>query len=214
MTRFRAIVLGVVAAFASAGVFLLVTPGSTVTAGRACYAAIGELPDLQPRQSARWFVVVADAFNPGAPAGPSVDCAVESCDGIAPERCFDWKISNAVGGWRLAVFDGHPALGRLWRMYAEANPAGVRFARGYKELATDLRAVLTAAQVRDIIQDVEPCWRKPDGSLCRNGLLYGPGAGGSSACAPAVGDVPYPCSDGGRGPMWADAAVASDWVEP
>ncbi len=222
MTRLRAIMLGVVGAFAAAGgLWLLVDSNATVAAGRACYALDGA-PRINPMRRARWFVAVADAFDPGSPAGRSIDCGApdQPCASVPDEYCVAWKISGAVSGWRLAVLDGHPQLGKLWRQYAEASGGGVRFAGGYKELMTQLVQTVTPAQARSLVQDVEPCWRRVDGQLCRSGRLYGPGLGGvladgsPAACAPGVTDVPVPCDDGGRGLAWAEGAASEDWTEP
>lgn len=38
------------------------------------------------------------------------------------------------------------------------------------------------------------CWKMASGNLCRNGLEFGPGLGGTQACVPSTAtDTPWPC---------------------
>ena len=159
--------------------------------------SVAEATQTEP--SIEWFVALLDGFAPPAAVGERIlgDCANNTCT-VEPQGCpkpvtYTYERSGAVNGWRLFKVRGPRYFAAGWRALATEQPSNVRFFRGYKELAPACLAHFTAAQCRALVNDVNPCWKRADGSLCRYGRLYGPGQGGEALCSPGAGYVPFVC---------------------
>jgi hypothetical protein len=128
---------------------------------------------------------------------------------------YGYTRSSLVNGWRLYVVDSPRYFALGWKQLATEH-AEVRFYRSFADVKADCLVHFTGSQCRNLIDGVNRCWLRPDGQLCRGTNpgewgLYGPGVGGDVVCTPGIDDVPYPCSDKGRGQAWAVRAHFEDF---
>jgi hypothetical protein len=146
-----------------------------------------------------WFVALVDGFVPTTAVGDRILGACSNGACVAePQGCpapvtYTYQRSAAALGWRLYRVRGPRYFAVAWRALATAQPSNARFYSGIKEVAAACVAQFTAAQCRTFLNEINPCWKRVDGSFCRNGRIYGPGQGGKNACSPVAGDTPFAC---------------------
>lgn len=152
----------------------------------------------------RWFFVgVASGTNPPAAFRaangidyPLGDCAAGTCT-IGPGSCtqsisWSYQVSAAVNGRRIVATKMPAQLALAWKKWASEAP-GVVWLGSWSELVTACVAAHAAADCRTMINDLNPCWRRNATTWCRNGRLYGAGAGGTATCTVQAGDLPIAC---------------------
>lgn len=189
MTRLQRVALAAAVASAGASVALFFATDD-VTHGKVCVPASTVPASAQSMERRTWFVLVNDGYDPPADIGSMVkDCPPEGCDGI----CYDYDLSASSSSSRLFRLQGLPWFAKGWRALESTTSGQVKFFSGYKEVASACVAHFTAAQCRTFVDQVNPCWKRSANQFCRNGRLFGPKAGGSAACTPQAGDVPFPC---------------------
>ena len=200
MTRLRAVLAAAAALVVGGGLALNVAlrqAGQDLVPRMTC--AEWEQVVAQAEPPIEWFVATTDAFVPPTAVGSRIigTCAAGVCT-VEPQSCptpvtYTYERSAPVSGWRLYRVRGPKYFAVGWRALATAQPASVRFYRGWAELAADCLTHFTAANCRTLADGAGVCWKRAGNQYCRKGRLYGPGLGGVGACSPQAGDSPYPC---------------------
>ena len=206
---------------------ILQATAALVVGGAAIAGAIitANLADAEPMSCAEWsqhmenfnakritfFVAVQDGYAAPEAIGSKLigACGAGTCDIETP--CgdvfrYDYDLSPASGGWRLAEISAHPYFAGAWKDLA-AVAAEVKLWDNFSAVQAKCAASLTDAECLAVFRPIGDCWKKPDGTYCRDGRLYGPGAGGVDLCAPAAGDQWYPCNDNGQGKSWGEKSL-------
>lgn len=222
MTRLRALLVAAAALVAGGTALTLAlrNAGLSLVPPMTCSEWSRLVTEAQQLPPSDWFMAGASGYSPPTTISDRVlgECAAGKCV-VAPQGCeasysYDFDRSPAVNGWFLYHFRGPLYFAEGWRQLATAVPASAKFFEGWKDVWAKCTALATVARCLQMLDGAGACWKRAGGFYCRKGLLYGPGLGGVNAdgspatCAPAAGDVPYPCSspDGER---WADLVLAN-----
>ena len=134
--------------------------------------------------------------NPGQ-CGPTFGrCQIKT---PGPDLEYAFERTSATQAVRLFKLKAHPWIMGGWKRLGDID-ADVAFAGARKDVRTACAGLgLGNAQCRNLLDKADPCWRKPNGDICHNGVLKGPGKGGADAsgvlqtCTHAAADEWFAC---------------------
>jgi len=218
MSRIRTVLVAAAALVVGSAVALgiaLTQGAQTVAPPMNCNewaTAVAKYADPQHRETVYLAVPIGTAVP--AAYGDRIlgDCAAGVCT-IKPSACdvsayWSYKTGAALGGKVIVRVVAPLYIAEGARQWVGSVVGGL-WLGSFGQAVTTCLGITTRANCITMFAGVVDCWLQGNGTLCRYGLLYGPGEGGKNACTPDAGALPMPCEvSRGAGSELVDVARA------
>lgn len=202
---------------------ILAAAAALIVGGTGIYQAIdtANQADAQPLSGAEWaaaaarlkaarpvefYVLVDESYAPPQAHGGRIlgECSNDPAQGgtrcriPTPAGTYSYPYARVAGvpGRRLFRAAAHPWVVGGWKRLGE-DVAEVTWLGAMMDVRDAcLAAGHSLAQCGAVMDAINPCWEKPDGTRCRNGITGRvlPGGAPETCAAPEVGDVWVACS--------------------